>query len=86
MICATNGTDALALLARDKRIEILITDINMPDIAGYELAEKAKRVRYDLKPILLSGGESDSHGFPMLRKPFFQDDLRRVMRETTGFC
>ena len=78
--------DALALLARDKRIEILITDINMPGIEGYELAEKAKHLRHDLSAILLSGRESDSHGFPMIRKPFLQDDLRRVMEETTGPC
>jgi CheY-like chemotaxis protein len=86
VICARNGTDALAVLARDQRIEILITDINMPGFSGYELAEKAKRVQHNLNPILLSGRESDSHGFPMIRKPFLQDDLRRVMKETTGLC
>jgi two-component system, cell cycle response regulator CpdR len=37
VISSTNGTDALALLAKDRRVEILITDINMPGIAGYEL-------------------------------------------------
>lgn len=86
VISAPNGTDALAFLVRDKRIEILITDINMPGLTGYELAEQAKRMRHGLNPILLSGRESDSHGFPMIRKPFLQDDLRRVMKETTGLC
>jgi CheY-like chemotaxis protein len=86
VICPSDGTDALTILASDKRIEILITDINMPSLAGYELAKKAKRVRPGIKPILLSGRESDPRGFPMIRKPFFQDDLRRVIKETTGIC
>ncbi len=81
-----NGADALTVLARDQRIEILIADINMPAIAGHELAQKAKRVRDGLAVILISGREADSHGFPMIRKPFLQDDLRRVMKETTGLC
>jgi two-component system, cell cycle response regulator CpdR len=86
VMCAHNGTDALGTLAADQRIEILISDINMPGLAGYELAEKATRVRRDLNVILLSGREADSHGFPILRKPFVEDDLRRVMKETTGLC
>ena len=40
MICATNGTDALALLARDKRIEILITDIKCQVLQGTSLLKK----------------------------------------------
>jgi two-component system cell cycle response regulator CpdR len=86
VITALNGTDALTALANDRRIDILISDVNMPGVVGYELAEKAKRVRKDLKVILLSGRESDSHGLPMIRKPFLQDELERVMRRTTGLC
>jgi CheY-like chemotaxis protein len=86
VICAHSGTDALAALGTDQRIEILITDINMAGIEGYELAEKAKGVRHGLNVILISGREADSHGFPILRKPFLQDDLRHVMKETTGLC
>ncbi len=86
VICAFNGAGALDALTNDQRIEILITDINMPGIGGYELAEKAKRVRHGLNVLLLSGREAEGHGFPMIRKPFLQDDLRRVMKETTGLC
>ena len=36
---------ALGALAQDQRIELLLTDINMPGIAGHELAKQAKRLR-----------------------------------------
>ena len=84
VISARNGVDALATLAKDWRIEILVTDINMPGFTGYELAEKAKRVRRGLKVILLSGRESDGHGFPLIRKPFSKDDLALVMKQTAS--
>ena len=40
-----NAAEALTVLRKDRRIEILLTDINMPGIAGFELAEQAKRLR-----------------------------------------
>lgn len=86
VIRAQTGADALTLLANDQRIEILIIVVNMPGMAGYELADKAKRVRPHLKAILLSGREIDAHGLPLIRKPFMQNDLARVMQETTGLC
>jgi len=55
-------------------------------IAGFELAEQAKRLRPGVKPILVSGRETDGYGYPLLRKPFLQNDLVRVLRETTGLC
>ena len=55
VVTAPNAPKALATLSSDPRIEILITDINMPGMDGYELAEKAKRVREGLKVIVLSG-------------------------------
>ena len=42
---AASGTDALQQLSANQRIEILITDINMPGMSGCELAERAKRIR-----------------------------------------
>ena len=79
-----NAAEALTVLRKDRRIEILLTDINMPGIAGNELAEQAMRLRPGVKPILVSGRETDGYGYPLLRKPFLQNDLVRVMRETIG--
>jgi FixJ family two-component response regulator len=63
---------------------VLITDIQMPGLKGSELAARARQFRPELPVILLSGRETNSRGFPLLRKPFDQSDLRRVMAETTG--
>ncbi len=81
-----NGADALAKLGNDQHIEMLITDVNMPGISGYQLADRAKEIRPDLKVVLSSGAESDAHGWPLLRKPFLQSDLRRVMSDVGGVC
>jgi two-component system, cell cycle response regulator CpdR len=85
-VTARSGTEALATIAKDEAIEMLISDINMPGLAGSELAERARSYRPELAVILLTGGAADSRGFPLLRKPFAQSDLQRVMAETTGLC
>jgi two-component system, cell cycle response regulator CpdR len=86
VITATGGSDALRKLATDSRIEILITDVNMPGMDGFELAERAKRMREGLKVIVLSGQERNGSGFPLLRKPFLERDLKRTMAQYTGLC
>jgi CheY-like chemotaxis protein len=86
MITATRASEALAKLAADKRIDILITDVQMPEMDGYELAEKAKRMRAELQVIALSGGAEAKGNLPLVRKPFLQQDLARTMEKTTGLC
>jgi CheY-like chemotaxis protein len=83
VIAASGGTEALAKLKAEPRIDLLITDIHMPGLSGYELAEVAKRMRPGLQVILISGRETDGRGLPFLRKPFQETDLTRVMSQTT---
>jgi two-component system, cell cycle response regulator CpdR len=86
VIAATNGPEALKKLSADPRVEVLITDINMPGMDGYELANAAMNVRGSLKVIMLSGRHSEGRGFPLIHKPFLQKDLIHTMTRHTGLC
>src|SRR5580658_6194265 len=66
VVTAANAREALQKLSTDQRIEILVTDINMPGMDGYELATRAKRIREQLKVIVLSGREQHGSGFPLV--------------------
>jgi CheY-like chemotaxis protein len=83
---AANATEVLAKLSADRRIEILITDINMPDMNGYALADAAVLMREGLKVIMLSGREDNGRGFPLIRKPFLSQDLKNTMAQHAGLC
>jgi two-component system cell cycle response regulator CpdR len=86
VMTARDGEEALEKIVSDRRIEILITDINMPKMDGTDLAKAAVRIRKKLKVIVLSGREIDGCGFPLIQKPFSQQELKRTMARHTGLC
>ena len=43
-------------------------------------------VRPGLQVIMLSGWEIDGRGWPVVRKPFLEQDLAHAMKQTTGLC
>jgi CheY-like chemotaxis protein len=57
-LLAGSSAEALAMLAMDMRIDLVLTDIMMPDMDGIELIQ-ALRVSYPVLPIIAvsSGGE-----------------------------
>jgi two-component system cell cycle sensor histidine kinase/response regulator CckA len=83
---ATNGEEALALAEEfPGRIDVLVTDVLMPGLAGPQLADSLRCSRPDLKVIFISGDvEADPSLAPdaaRLHKPFTIRMLSSKLRE-----
>jgi two-component system, cell cycle response regulator CpdR len=79
VITARDGNEALGRL---NDVSILITDINMPGLNGYELAERARRMHPAVRVVLISGLPTEGRGLPLLRKPLRESELARVVEQT----
>jgi two-component system cell cycle response regulator CpdR len=55
IVTASDGAEALDLLAREDRFELLLTDIRMPVVDGIALALAAAREHPDLGILLMTG-------------------------------
>jgi CheY-like chemotaxis protein len=77
-LSASEGVAALATMRKHGRIDILLADVVMPGMNGYDLARAALDVQPDLPVLLMTGGVSDDEN--VLRKPFTMDLLVRTMR------
>ena len=70
-------------------IDLLITDVIMPDMNGYELAKQLRQCHPTLKVLYISGYPDDvldeynikTEGLALLEKPFSADTLARKVRE-----
>lgn len=90
---AANGFEALRILPREQ-IDLIITDINMPDINGLELISYLKKnSRYEKTPLVIlstEGSERDrAKGLSLgadeyLVKPFDPEQLQEVIRKYIG--
>jgi PAS domain S-box-containing protein len=84
---AENGRVALDLLrGRRGRVDVVITDVGMPEMDGYELARQLEQERPDLPIIYMTGyGDVEVAG-PFLRKPFSPDAFVRKVSEVLAFA
>jgi len=90
VIEATNGVEALRLFEADPdRIDLMVTDLVMPQMGGRDLAQRVAPVRPELRVLYLSGytdsvaiqqGILDAGSF-FLQKPFTPADLARKVRD-----
>jgi len=78
--------EALRVLASARPpIDILVTDVVMPQMNGYALAAEARRARPGIRVLYISGygGEDaprEGDGAPVLQKPFSSDKLVEAVR------
>jgi CheY-like chemotaxis protein len=88
-LVASNGQEALAVLAKGERIDLLFTDVVMPGgMDGRQLAAAVQSKWPGLKILFTSGfagaSAADGGALPgrLLRKPYRMQDLALRVRET----
>jgi PAS domain S-box-containing protein len=89
VLLASNGEQALALASdRERRIDLLLTDVVMPKLGGGQLAQLISALRPTLRVLYMSGytdGAISHHGVLgegvlLLEKPFTADHLAKAVR------
>jgi two-component system cell cycle sensor histidine kinase/response regulator CckA len=81
-------SDALAVLASGAQFDLLISDVVMPEMSGYELATRVQREHPGVRTLFISGyaHEAAQAAEPLggervlLKKPFAPDELARTVR------
>jgi two-component system cell cycle sensor histidine kinase/response regulator CckA len=75
---AVNGREALELIrALTGRLDVVVTDIGMPEMDGYDLARCLGEERPDVPIVFISGYGDPEPKVPFLQKPFSPDVLVR---------
>jgi len=90
-VLAANGKDQALDIVRNYggKIDLLLTDVVMPDLNGKELADRILKIKPELKCLYMSGYTADiiarqgilEEGVKFISKPFSVRDLATKVRE-----
>ena len=89
VVTAPNGVEGQNRVRCEPRLSLLITDIRMPGIGGWELARRATEIRPHLKVLYITGylGEQapdDAPQAPLLRKPWHAAEFYKYIEALIG--
>ena len=93
VLIANNSVDALSLCEKNRGpIDLLITDVVMPNMNGKELRDRIKIIRPGIKVLFMSGYTSNiivhhgiaEEGVQFIQKPFSLNDFARKIRHILG--
>jgi PAS domain S-box-containing protein len=86
VVAAARPSDAQRIVT-ETDIDLLLTDVVMPEMSGYDLAMRVRLSQPDARTLFMSGyahralAEAEEiPGGELLRKPFSPDDLTRAVR------
>jgi CheY-like chemotaxis protein len=86
VLSAVSGAQALEVFDNEKGIDLVITDMAMPQMNGAQLAHAIRSIRPNLPIILATGYAERLEGFalklPRLSKPFTQLNLVEIIAAT----
>jgi CheY-like chemotaxis protein len=80
-------SEAEPLLERDRSIELLLSDVVMPEMTGFELAARVRAGRPELRMLFISGNayvaaSTSRIDAELLKKPFTPDELTQAVRRS----
>ncbi len=87
---ATHGAEALEIArAEDRAIDLLLTDVLMPEMNGVTLAQDVQSLRPDIRVLYMSGYTGDvlqvqRAGQPeaqLVQKPFARETMAQAIRQ-----
>ena len=88
---ASDGGSALRIIESAQRVDLLVTDIGLPDINGRQVADTARVKRPDLMILFMTGyaesaasSEFLEKGMEIIGKPFTMEKLAAKIREMTA--
>ncbi|MEP6812908.1 MAG: ATP-binding protein, partial [Actinomycetota bacterium] len=80
-------SEAEHLLAGAEHVDLMLTDVVMPEMSGYDLAARVRETHPGIRLMFMSGyahsvpGSEQATG-PLLKKPFAPEQLARAVRST----
>ena len=88
VMIAENGRDAIEQLHRSQ-VDLLLSDIKMPDVTGVEVLRAAKEINRDIVAFMMTAHASTNTAVEAMRlgavdyftKPFSMDELRLKIRQ-----
>lgn len=93
VIACENGKEALEQLKQPNHIQLILLDIMMPDIDGYEFLDQKKQLVGDEIPVIIVSAKTDTQSiqkalgkgaYDYLSKPFNMQDVLNKTRSALG--